>query len=669
MSANNRHKDLFESLYPIKQRYVFVFKQGFKKTNVHAVEFIYLLQMHTVLGKSGKSKHLQVVSTNDILESADQYLPIIRGARDDDERAKTLESFVAFFGNKAVVDFNMTTATVFLPDEAAVDFAAIVAESGYVHSFGNYIIVDDLQNLTEIRLTNALEYAVKLSTDEGYKTLLVPYCHEDFTSRDRTKSMFLADGLDDIKFYISKAFVGQKRLYHLLKEFVSSKIEEVVLAPTDYRKSKEEFSAKFPNHEPSTVWLVTDFGLRDDELSASKVKYFLAYRQIFKNENFYHFYEENKPAWASHTTLPHSLAGAMLNLARRWLPDGEVRICDPFSGSGTVFLEAQKFIGLRCNSYDLSHLNIEVMSDNIRFFQQNAEQLAQVITDLSSFETANPANPLARAASTDSKLGEIFGVVKEWRAAVGGDDFLNLDEDVVQRGLSRVGDSLDSRIALYCALRAAVRGSVDLDRDISSWDEVFKREIVNLKNQIANHLDELKQMGGHIQQDAVTIGSGSYSQQILPPSPSNKSLDLFSLKEFNVADVANLPAGLYDAIICDPPYGFNTDEDSVEIIKFAELLVMKLVESLKKTGGQIIMTLPQVSYTGRGIPLSLRGDQVARRLIDYCLKTDRLCWKPALVLPCPLTNYIAPPYYWRSEKALERRVLHFWIYPKLGIGQ
>jgi tRNA G10 N-methylase Trm11 len=48
------------------------------------------------------------------------------------------------------------------------------------------------------------------------------------------------------------------------------------------------------------------------------------------------------------------------------------------------------------------------------------------------------------------------------------------------------------------------------------------------------------------------------------------------LKEFSVADVADLPAGTFDAIICDPPYGFNTEEDRVEIIEFAELLVSKI---------------------------------------------------------------------------------------------
>jgi hypothetical protein len=41
-----------------------------------------------------------------------------------------------------------------------------------------------------------------------------------------------------------------------------------------------------------------DFGVRDDELAPSGKKRLLVYRQIYKNENFYHFYEENKPAWA-----------------------------------------------------------------------------------------------------------------------------------------------------------------------------------------------------------------------------------------------------------------------------------------------------------------------------------------------------------------------------------
>lgn len=658
-----KSSSILEILYPNSQRYIFVFKQGFKKTNIHATEFLYLLQMHTRFENANINPELQIVSSKDLKEAADQYTPLINSLTDADGRIEVIQSFVRFFGNKAVVDFNMTTATLFVPENCTVNFRAIVAESGYIHSFGNYITSENLRVINAESLDRALRYAVNIASDENKKTMIVPYCHEDFTTRDRQKSMFLSDGLDEIKFHMSKAYVGEHRLHNFLADFVARNDNDVCLAPANYELSREAFLDLFPDYVPSTVWIVNDFGLRDDELSQSQEKILLVYRQILKNENFYHFYEENKPAWASHTTLPHSLAGAMINLARRWLPSSESQICDPFSGSGTVFLESQKFTGLRCKSYDLSHLNIEVIGDNIRFFQQDLAQLETLLKDLEAFENANPADPMARKDTPSDRLKTILEVVRDWRSSVKGDDFLSLTQMEVENGFNLLGGGLSQRIALYCALRAAVRGSVDFQRDISTWDEVFKREIRALKAQIRNHLKELKQIGGSIQKDSVTIGRGSYSEQILPPLPSGISDDLFSLKEFARGDVKDLPEGIFDAIVCDPPYGFNTEENKVEIIKFAELLVRKLVEALKPDGGQIIMALPRYSYTGREIPLALRSDQIARRLIDYCLMTGRECWRPSLVLPYPLTNFINPPYYWKSEKALVRKILHFWVSP------
>lgn len=659
-----RDEELLQALYPQGQRYVVVFKQGFKKTNVHAVEFLYLLQMHTTLSEENYSRHLQIVSSRDIKESANQYLPIINESKTEEEKNAVLSTFVKYFSNKAVVDFNMTTATLFVPEGAKVDFRSIVAESGYIHSLGNYIYSGDLQSVKPTALAQTLRYAIELAKVEREKVMIVPYFHEDFTHRDRTKSMFLSEGLDDIKFHMSKAYVGQERLYKFLSEFVELHDEDVCMAPTNYEISREMFRGKFPDHNPSAVWIITDFCLRDDELVAASQKNILAYRQTFKNENFYHFYEENKPAWASHTTLPHTLAGAMLNLARRWLPAGDVLVCDPFSGSGTVFLEAQKFTGLRCKSFDLSNLNVEVLGDNIRFFQADATKLREIDHTLAAFEVANAADPFAKKGSVNDIFRSILDVVKQWRSSLPNEDFLSLERVEVEEGLGKVGKDLGARIALYCALRAAVRGSVDLDRDISTWDEIFKREVGQLRQQMKNHIKELDQVGGSVQKDSITVGQGSYSRQVLPPLPTGESNDLFSLKEFGVADVKDLPSGMFDAIICDPPYGFNTEEDRISIVSFAEMLVERLVEGLKPSGGQILMALPKISYTGREIPLPLRSDQIARRLIDYCLRTGRQCWKPALVLPCPLTDFIQPPYYWRSEKALVRRILHFWIYPR-----
>ena len=49
---------------------------------------------------------------------------------------------------------------------------------------------------------------------------------------------------------------------------------------------------------------------------ASSKRFLICYKQEFRNENPFHIFDENKPAWVSHTTAPHALTAAMLNIAR-----------------------------------------------------------------------------------------------------------------------------------------------------------------------------------------------------------------------------------------------------------------------------------------------------------------------------------------------------------------
>lgn len=663
-------KQLFESIYPNFQRYVFVFKQGFSRTNIHAVEFLYLLQMNSSYREPTKMMDLQSISLDDANILLNEYEISSKKTKNFSDELSIQEELKKKLCNKAIVDFYMTTAKVYIPDGVDIDFRGVMASSGFIHSYGNLIYFEDHQASNPIDLGFALKQALAMAEDEKKKSLIVPYCHEDFTARDREKSMFLEHGLDNIKLHITKTYIGQERLHEFLEDFVLSNKSDCCLAPSDYTESRAEFQKKFEGKEMSTVWIISDFSLREDELSPSNSRNLIVYRQILKNENIYHLYEENKPAWASHTTLPHSLAGAMLNLARRWISLENPIVCDPFSGSGTIYLEAQKFTGLRCAAFDLSPLNREVMSDNIRFFRLNYEELKEVQERLVLFRNAKGISmPLAKKKTESDEIADILGVVRGWQDTLKTEDFLHLDEQQIRGGLDKIGDDLARRVVLYCALRASVRGKVELERDTASWEVLFHREIDTLLKQIKNHVEELGVIGGVIQSDTVTVGRGSYSNQVMPPIPSGRSDDLFSLNEFDVADVKDLPNGVFDAVICDPPYGFNTEEDRMEIVKFANLLVERIVESLKPEGGQIIMALPRVSLSGREIPLSLRSDQIARAIIDYCLRTGRFCWRPSVVFPCPITRWINPPYYWRSEKALIRNIIHFWVFPHERVGQ
>jgi len=115
-----------------------------------------------------------------------------------------------------------------------------------------------------------------------------------------------------------------------------------------------------------------DSDIRKDSKFPDDRKLFIIYEQLYKNENPYHWFDENKPGWVSHTTLPHSLCSAMLNLTRPWWPsDRRVEICDPFGGSGATYLEAKKFEDASVLSSDLSFLATKAAKDNVEIFTKD----------------------------------------------------------------------------------------------------------------------------------------------------------------------------------------------------------------------------------------------------------------------------------------------------------
>jgi tRNA G10 N-methylase Trm11 len=136
--------------------------------------------------------------------------------------------------------------------------------------------------------------------------------------------------------------------------------------------------------------------------------------------------------------------------------------------------------------------------------------------------------------------------------------------------------------------------------------------------------------------------------------------DLFSSIQFAVADIEVLALGAYDAIITDPPYGFNTDEDYWALAKFVREMIPALIKSLKPEGGQLILAAPQVSFSGRVVMPFVRSLVLGREIIKWCSQNGRECVNLATVLPKDLSS-IRPPYYWIAEKTLQRKILHFWV--------
>ncbi len=124
-----------------------------------------------------------------------------------------------------------------------------------------------------------------------------------------------------------------------------------------------------------TLWLITDRSISGGQTrNPGNNRYYICYEQSLKNDSPFFFFDENKPAWKSHTTLPHSLTSALINIARPIPTEGV--ICDPFAGTGTTWIEVKRLqLPNKVHSSDLSPATELLLSDNIRFFSLSSNEL------------------------------------------------------------------------------------------------------------------------------------------------------------------------------------------------------------------------------------------------------------------------------------------------------
>lgn len=353
------------------QKFAFLFNQNARRTNIQLSELLSLVRCHTYRTSTNERERDLEFTTFDEIKRFIQELVEHGGL----EHQPNYDSFIRivshYLQDKVLVEALYGSAAIFLPPHLTLNTALVCGESGYIHSCGDLLLLRNAEKVVEEKFKAEIKHCTEIFHSEESRFLVVPFCNEDFSPHDRDATPFLQYGLDDVKLNISKAFVGATRLYDLLDQIAEEMGDVLAIAPAgDFRESAENFSSRFPGKQQQTIFIITD----NDRVPTSRFpgnrKFYIIYRQTHKNNNVYHLYDENKPGWASHTTLPHSLAGAMISVARPWFRDDKaVDIADPFGGSGTVFFEAQKIAGLNCRSSDHAPIFEYVVRDNAEFFR------------------------------------------------------------------------------------------------------------------------------------------------------------------------------------------------------------------------------------------------------------------------------------------------------------
>jgi tRNA G10 N-methylase Trm11 len=111
----------------------------------------------------------------------------------------------------------------------------------------------------------------------------------------------------------------------------------------------------------------------------------------------------------------------------------------------------------------------------------------------------------------------------------------------------------------------------------------------------------------------------------------------------------------FDLIVTDPPYGFNTEEDREVLAAVYSAFLRQAIRHLRENG-QLVLALPDWSHTGRRLPAFILKDFVTHQVLAIAEDEKREVISAAEQTPNTVGT---PPYYWESEKALRRAILHF----------
>ncbi len=655
-------QDLFTKWFLDKGTpYFFLFQKNLSRTNIQYAELVSLITIHW------ENKHPRKEKENIHFVTAQDFLKGIQEVVDDllqskpystkNELCKTFLNLYSVLKHTVLLDMLHGSCSVFLPPHMKLDLFKVCSESGYVHSCGKCIFAEPLKIASEDRFLTTVGSYVKQKF-LGKKLFLVVYSHEDFSKYDREYAAELRGGLEDVKISAEKYYIGNKPLVRVLQELKSKYGSQLYVADAgDYRthsKQKREHGVS----QDKTLWLMIDRRFNHDG-SPSEEQVLICYDQKYRNENPLQIFDENKPAWVAHTTLPHTLAGAMLNITRPIWPSKQVKIYDPFSGTGTTALEALKFPHTSITFNDIAPIAKTLLTDNLYFFGLSNTELNEYVLALKKLSEPRCSEYLSSPNScSPNAYHAAMALFAEVERTNTDDEWFDVSQEVTDR-LSKEG--FHFKLRFYLALRTRLRHVAAFRRDTSdpntAWNKAYREEATTLSFQFERLQKIRKGIQGDTSEPFVetqsayskgcTIAPGVYSTQ----NGGHLRITIRSGEATAMLDER------FDLIITDPPYGFNNE---VGVTKLAELFAntLQILISLLNPEAQLVIALPEKSHSGRKIPLFATRTWITQEVIAKAEEQGFELVSPSKILP-RIRNLFSPPYYWKSERALTRAILHF----------
>lgn len=756
---NKIFNSFFNSWYKKKGvPYYFIFKKNIKVTNIQFAELLSLFKTFTTLKddyittERDSELNIQFFRTNDfkvILENMIQSFASSKNKNSNKYNVlianKIADEYSTLFLNSVIIDPLHGSCQIYCPPQFEVKLKLIVGYSGYIHSCGYLIFsrnvnkaksdsfYSNIWNYCFHDMKNKPFYKVSENKDCLRKiTQFIAYCHEDFTPYDRDLLHNLSNGLDEIKFYMEKYFMGDESMSQIINNLESyfeendkNQLSQKITVQTfgNYNHSRNSFlysnnsdyinllnerekvkkdnngldlNRNFEkeiedfnfienklNSEKHTIFLVID-KIFPTSINTSE-KYYICYDQVYTNHNPFQIFDENKPGWIDHTTIPHSLMGAMINLT---LPSiiknrkKSIKICDPFLGSGTTFLETMKFkgnlqkINFEFHGRDGSSLINQVVYDNLNFFR-----LPTLDIDLK--------NEYERLLKDFYKTDEVKNLIIDYI------EILKNNDDIIDKLLSdfieeyeykiiknkntfklTVKSNFIFRLQIYLVRKVIKRkheflkrlGVFNKDASLETLEIAYKELIENFKKEATSLIHQIKYFHNYNSKTkkgkeefglinftdnyslAIALNLGNLN---IKNSKRFYKQALISKESINICD-----QDMFDIVITDPPYGFNTSEDLFELSKTYSILLDRALKGFSNNGhGQLILCLPEKSFNGHKTHFFTLINLIKHQI-------NQIAKKHKLVIIYPTSNLptlFKAPYYWESEKALRRTIVHYYF--------
>ena len=525
-----------------------------------------------------------------------------------------------------------------------IDLIDAISKSGYIQSAGKLIFSGSWYDVDDQELANRL---VKIASErEGENGRFVFYTAEDFSLSQSVK-----EGINSVKFFKTKHYIGNQPAAKFMRylQGLVSKFGGTVerLASTGHLKTSDT---------DYSVFIIKDKIISTTKERARTSEHMIVYDSQFKKEIPTHIVDEWKPFWPGNFTTPQPLVQTMLGLVSE--PE-KTLVLDPFAGSGSIAIGASQS-GFAVVTTDI--VGLPGIKFNLDFFH-DAKYRAKRLDELESLRERSHSRGI------DSYLREFTDFCWTEVCASGSEWSERLDHFLRKITLDR--SDLDKHrvfIESFFVYRSIVTiaqelGNVKkLNYDVLTNELCAQIEIALSRYQrayIAN--DQAKVVGNY------RIANGQYGKQVCGLSGS------FGDRLVKKCSVEDIPSDVeicdhvrkFDrlAVVCDPPYGVNMslgelqgDRGVKDLYRSLFLSTLELTNLCASKECDLIMCSLADVKTGKKVPEAAFAHNVEAAMCEI------LSMHGASTVGRPELRKLGPefstPYFWSSEKALDREILH-----------